>query len=388
MKKSTRVNHQPDVRLPDGNESLTSPIYQSVKFKFDSLEATMSREARESGFNYTRDSNPTTRQLELLAAEIQGAEAAVAVATGMAAIWMTMLANLRTGDRIVFFLESYRPTRIAIRKFLPRYGIEHSMVSVHDYEAIERELARDDSRMLLFESPTNPMLQIADIEKITEIARRHDVLTALDNTFAGLHNHGRYDIDYYIHSLTKYANGHGDTMGGIVIGSNERIQSIKPFATNMGPTLDPSAAFLILRGLKTYYLRFRQHSENALTIAQFLADRPDVSRVYYPGLSDDPGHALATEQMEDTGGVLGFELNADKAKAAKFIDSLSLFATTASLGSTESLVSPVRLFLGSDLSSDELERSNITDSTIRLAVGVEHVEDLIADLEGAFRAIK
>ena len=203
----------------------------------------MSREARESGFNYTRDANPTTRQLEMLAAEIQDAEAAIAVATGMAAIWLTLLGNLRAGDRVVCFLESYRPSRIAIRKFLPRYGIEHSMISVHDHAAIERELAREDSRLLLFESPTNPMLQVADIAKVTDIARRHNVLTVLDNTFAGLHNHGRFEIDYYIHSLTKYANGHGDTMGGIVIGSNERIQAIKPLATNLGPTLDPGAAF-------------------------------------------------------------------------------------------------------------------------------------------------
>jgi len=387
MKKPTRVNHQPEVRLPDGNVSVTNPIYQSVKFTFDSLAAAMSREARESGFNYTRDANPTTRQLEMLAAEIQDAEAAIAVATGMAAIWLTLLGNLRAGDRVVCFLESYRPSRIAIRKFLPRYGIEHSMISVHDHAAIERELAREDSRLLLFESPTNPMLQVADIAKVTDIARRHNVLTVLDNTFAGLHNHGRFEIDYYIHSLTKYANGHGDTMGGIVIGSNERIQAIKPLATNLGPTLDPGAAFLILRGMKTYYLRYRQHTENAMSVAKYLQAHSRVSRVYYPGLETDPGFALAQSQMDDAGGVLAFELDGDKAQAEKFIDTLELFATTASLGSTESLVSPVRLFLGSDLSSDELQRSMITDSTIRLAVGVEHVDDLIADLEQAFQAI-
>lgn len=388
MKKQTRVNHQPEIRLPDGNKSVTSPIYQSVKFTFETLEASMSPEARESGYNYTRDANPTTRQLELLAAEIQDRDDAVAVATGMAAIWLTMLGSMRTGDRIVFFLESYRPARLAIRKFLPRFGIEHSMVSIHDQAAIEREMAREDTKLLLFESPTNPMLQIADIEKLTKLARGHDVVTALDNTFAGLHNHGRFDIDYYIHSLTKYANGHGDTMGGIVIGSKERIRSLKPLAVNMGPTLDPGAAFLILRGLKTYYLRYRQHTENATAIARYLDAHERVSRVYFPGLDTDPGYALALSQMEDVGGVLSFELDADKAQAQAFIDALSLFATTASLGSTESLVSPVRLFLGSDLSADELDRSMITDSTVRLAVGVEHVDDLIADLEHAFSVIR
>jgi cystathionine beta-lyase/cystathionine gamma-synthase len=371
--------------MPEGNVSLTSPIYQSVKFTYETLEASMSREAREFGYNYTRDANPTTRQLELLTAEIQGRDDAIAVSTGMAAIWLTILGQIGAGDRIVFFLESYRPSRIAIRKFLPRYGIEHSMVSVHDHEAIERELAREDTRMLLFESPTNPMLQVADIGKLTELARRYNVVTALDNTFAGLHNHGDFDVEYYIHSLTKYANGHGDTMGGIVIGSSDGIAALKPLAVNMGPTLDPAAAFLILRGMQTYYLRFRQHTENALAIAQHLEGRAHVSQVYYPGLAGDRGFELARAQMADTGGVLSFELDGDKAQAHAFIDALQLFATTASLGSTESLVSPVRLYLGSDLSADELERSMITDSTIRLAVGVEDVDDLIADIEQAFR---
>jgi cystathionine beta-lyase/cystathionine gamma-synthase len=384
MKKSTRVTHQPDVRLPEGNESLTSPIYQSVKFTFESLEASLTAEARANGFNYTRDANPTTRQLELLAAELQGRDDAVAVSTGMAAVWLAMLGNLRAGDRVVFFLESYRPTRVAIRKFLPRLAIEHSMLSVHDHEAIERELAREQTKLLLFESPTNPMLQVADIEKLARMARANDVVTVLDNTFAGLHNHGQFDIDYFVHSLTKYANGHGDTMGGIVIGSKSRIRALKPFAVNMGPTLDPAAAFLILRGLKTYYLRYRQHTQNASALARFLQEHPRVSRVYYPGLEGDAGHALARRQQEDYGGVLTFELDAPGGEMRRFVDALELFATTASLGSTESLVSPVRLFLGADLSDEELERSMITDSTVRLAVGVEHIDDLIADLEQAF----
>jgi cystathionine beta-lyase/cystathionine gamma-synthase len=213
-------------------------------------------------------------------------------------------------------------------------------------------------------------------------------VTALDNTFAGLHNHGDFDIDYFVHSLTKYANGHGDTMGGIVIGSKEKLRAIKPLAVNMGPTLDPGAAFLILRGMKTYFLRYRQHTQNATAIAEYLEAHPQVSRVWYPGLESDPGFALAQTQMNDTGGVVSFELNADKAGTHAFIDALTLFATTASLGSTESLVSPVRLFLGSDLSADELERSMITDSTVRLAVGVEHIDDLIADLEQAFAVVR
>ena len=206
----------------------------------------------------------------------------------------------------------------------------------------------------------------------------------LDNTFAGLHNHGRFPIDLFVHSLTKYAGGHGDALGGIVIGDKKRIKALRPLAVNMGATLDPGVSFLMSRGLKTYYLRYRQHSANALAIAEFLSGRREVEKVFYPGLPSDPGHALAAKQMSDFGGVLSFDLRADKAKTWAFIDALQLFATTASLGSTESLVGPVKLFLGSDLTAEEQAAAQIKDSTVRLAVGIEHLDDLIADLEQAF----
>lgn len=388
MKKQTRVNHPREVALPEGNRAVTSPVYRSVKFTFDTIEASRSPEAKQHGFDYTRDSNPTTRQLELLAAELQGRDDAIATATGMAAVWLSLLGNLQAGDRIVMFVESYRPTRVAVRKLLPRFGIDHVMLSVHDHAAIERELVNEATKLLIFESPTNPMLQIPDIAKLCELARRNGVTTVLDNTFAGLHNHTEHDVDFYVHSLTKYGNGHGDVMGGIVIAAAEKLKAVRPVAINMGSTLDPEAAFMILRGLKTYYLRFERHSENALKIAEWLERREEVARVWYPGLASDPGHELAKRQMDDFGGVLSFELRADQAAAWAFIDSLELFTTTASLGSTESLVAPVKLFLGSDLSEAELEQSAITPATVRLAVGIEHVDDLIADLDHAFARLQ
>jgi cystathionine beta-lyase/cystathionine gamma-synthase len=216
------------------------------------------------------------------------------------------------------------------------------------------------------------------------LAKRHDVVTVLDNTFAGLHNHGRYGIDYFVHSLTKYANGHGDVMGGVVIGDKARIKAIKPLAVNMGSTLDPGAAYLISRGLKTYYLRYERHSKNAQAVAEFLAKRREVERVFYPGLPSDPGHALAKKQMSDFGGVLSFDLRgADQNRTWAFCDALELFTTTASLGSTDSLVAPVKLYLGMDLSAEEQARAHILDSTVRFAVGIEHVDDLIADITQA-----
>jgi cystathionine beta-lyase/cystathionine gamma-synthase len=383
MKKQTRVTHPKEVKLREGNDAVVSPVYRSVKFTYPTIAASLTAEAKEHGFDYTRDSNPTTRELELLAAELQDRDDGIAVGSGMAAIWLALLGNLEAGDRIVFFVESYRPNRVAVRRFLPKLGLKFTMLSVHDLAGVEEAFALDDTKVLLFEAPTNPMLQIPDLAAITELAKKHDVVTILDNTFAGLHNHGRYEIDYFVHSLTKYANGHGDVMGGIVIGDRKRIRAIKPLSVNMGAVLDPGVAFLAARGLKTNNLRYERHTANALAIAEFLTKRREVTSVYYPGLPSDSGHALAREQMSDFGGVLSFDLDADKERTWAFIDALELFTTTASLGSTESLVAPVQLYLGSDLTTEEQKRAKIKESTVRFAVGIEHVDDLIADVDRA-----
>lgn len=384
MKKETRVTHPPEVELPDGNVPVVAPVFRSVKFTYPSIEASLSKEAKEHGFDYSRDSNPTTRQLELLAAELQDRDDAIATASGMAAIWLATLGNLAAGDRIVIFVESYRPNRMLVRRFLPRLGVQFTMLSVHDHEAIERAFADEQTKLVLFEAPTNPMLQVPDLAAIVTLAQKHDVRTVLDNTFAGLHNHGYFPIDLFVHSLTKYASGHGDVLGGIVIGEQKRIQALKPLAVNMGATLDPGAAFLIARGMKTYFLRHREHCVNALSLARFLETRPEIERVYYPGLPSDPGYALAAKQMSDFGGVLSFDLRgATKEQTWAFIDALELFVTTASLGSTDSLVCPVKLYLASDLSPEEQARAQIKEGTVRLAVGIEHIDDLIADLAHA-----
>ena len=387
MKNETRLTHHPRIKLPGDNESVIEPVYRSVKFTFADIAASLTPEARGDGFEYTRDSNPTTRQLEQLAAQLQERDDGICVATGMAAAWLAVLGNVGAGDRVVCFFESYRPIRVMVRQRLPRLGIEFSILSVHDHRGMEAVFAEEKTKLLIFEAPTNPMLQVPDIRAIAALARRYGVVTVLDNTFGGLHNHGQFEIDYYVHSLTKYASGHGDVMGGIVISDRQRLQELKPLATNMGATLDPGAAFLILRGLRTYALRYRRHSENALTLAEFLSGHPQVERVFYPGLAHDPGHALAAAQMDRCGGVLSFDLKGDEAQTWRFIDALQLFATTASVGSTESLVAPVKLYFGGDLSDDECRRAGIGDNTVRLAVGLEDAGDLIADLEQAFATV-
>lgn len=384
MKKESRVIHQPSVNLPEGNEPLIGPVYRSVKFSFPSIRAAMTPEARHEGFDYSRDANPTTRQLETLCAELQDRDDAICVSTGMAAIWLAVLGNLNAGDRVVFFVECYRPIRTMVRERLPHFGIEHTMLSIHDHDAIAEAFARDDTKLLVFEAPTNPMLQVPDLDVILKLARANGVTTVLDNTFGGLHNHGDSPVDLFTHSLTKYASGHGDVMGGAVIGDKQRIAALKPWAINMGATLDSDTAYMILRGLRTYFLRFERHCEAALRIADFLQGRPEVERVFYPGLESDPGHGLAARQMNGCGGVLSFNLGCERERTWAFVDALELFATVSSVGSTESLVAPVKLYFGRDLSESEATLAGITDGTVRLSLGLEHADDLIADLERAF----
>ena len=387
MKKETRLTHQRKVLLPDGNEAIVPPIYRSVKFTYPSIEASLNPEVRHTGFEYTRDANPTTRQLELLSAELQGRADGVCVASGMAAVWLSLLGNLKAGERLTFFVQSYRPIRTLVRNVLPRFGINYSMLDVHQHDDLERILAQEDTKLLIFEAPTNPMLQVPDIEGIVSLAKKHNVTTVLDNTFGGLHNHGQFEIDYYVHSLTKYASGHGDVMGGVVIADEGRIKAIHELATSIGSTMDPGAAYLILRGLRTYHLRHARHSSSALSVAEYLATSPLVEKVFYPGLKSDFEYELATKQMDGCGAVLAFNLKADKTHTWAFIDALKLFATASSIGSAESLVAPVKLYFAGDLDEQELKQTGIKDSTVRLSIGLEHPDDLIDDLEKAFTKV-
>ena len=257
MKKPTRVNHPPPVELAADNHAVVAPIYQSVKFEFDTLaETERYLRGERPGFFYTRASNPTTRQLELLLAELQGREECLVTASGVGAVAQTLLALTKQGDHILCFVETYNPTRYLIRRLLGRFGVTHTMLSIEDVAGIERALAAHPTRLVWFESPTNPVTKVADIPAITRLARGAGALVAMDNTFAGLHQHGEYDVDVFVHSLTKYASGAGDVLGGAVIGRSELIRSLRTDFGMIGGTLDPHAAYLILRGLKTYFVRY------------------------------------------------------------------------------------------------------------------------------------
>jgi cystathionine beta-lyase/cystathionine gamma-synthase len=338
------------------------------------------------GFFYLRSSNPTTRALELTLAELQGRDDCLVCASGVGAIAHTLLALTHQGDHVLCFLESYGPTRYLIRRLLARFGVSHTLLSIGDLDGIERTLATRPTRVVMFESPTNPINRIADIAAITRLARAHGALTVLDNTFAGMHQHGQFEVDVYLHSLTKFASGHGDVMGGAVIAKTALIGILRADFSALGGVLDPHAAFLLQRGLKTYFVRYRTQCTSALRIAEFLSTHPAVERMHYPGLPQHPQHALAREQMSEFGAVVSFDLRAGAQAARRFAETLQLFAMAASLGATDSLVMPAQLLGSRDLSDEQQRQAGIAAGTVRLSIGLEDLDDLIEDIERALAA--
>jgi cystathionine beta-lyase/cystathionine gamma-synthase len=384
MKKGTRVNHPSRTGLPAGNRALVGPIYQSVKFAFDDVAGTARHlQGEREGYFYSRSSNPTLRELELLLAGLQGRDDCLLTASGVAAVSACLLALCRGGDHVLAFIESYPPTRYLLKRLLGRYGVTHTLLSITDTAGIERVLREVPTRLVIFESPTNPVTRIADIAHLTAQAARAGTLTVMDNTFAGFHNHGRFPVDVFLHSLTKFASGHGDVLGGAMIASQQLIDAMRRDVINLGPTLDPHAAFLVQRGMRSYFLRYERQCATALRLATLLAADPRVAAIHYPGLPSHPQHALAAAQMEDFGAVLSFELSGGQERSDRFADALRYFSIAASLGSTESLVMPSRLLGGGELSAAERGTALLAPGLVRLSIGLEEPEDLAADLVAA-----
>jgi cystathionine beta-lyase/cystathionine gamma-synthase len=384
MKNNTLVNHPPDVALPTDNRPLVAPIYQSVKFSFDDTDETLRYlRGERAGFFYSRSSNPTLKQLQLLLAQLQGRGDCLLTGSGVATIAATLLSLCKQGDHILAFVESYPPTRYIVQHLLAKYGVTHTLLSIEDLAGIARVLQSTPTRLVIFESPTNPVTKIADVEHLTTHARRAGALTVLDNTFAGFHNHGNYDIDIFLHSLTKYASGHGDVMGGAIIAREELIAEMRKDLNSIGPTLDPHAAFLIQRGMRTYFLRYERQCANALAVSEFLDRHPKVKCVHYPGLPSHSQHRLAARQMSDFGAVVSFELDGGMEQGGRFAQSLQLFSISASVGSAESLVMPPQLLAGHEFTAAQRAASLIGRGTVRLSIGLEDEADLIQDLEQA-----
>ena len=387
MKISTRVNHPPRVEVPADNRPVVAPIYQTVKFEFDSVEQTLRAQRGERpGFSYLRTSNPTLRQLELTLAQLQGRDDCLVCGSGIGAIAQTLLSLTRAGDHVLGFIDTYGPTRHLMRRLLGKFGVEHTLLSIEDLAGVERILASRPTRLMIFESPTNPVNKIADIVALTRLARTHGALTVMDNTFAGVHQHGQYEVDIFLHSLTKFVSGHGDVMGGAAIANEKLIRALHADFTVLGGVLDPHAAFLLQRGLKTYDVRYRAQCLTAQRVAEFLAEHPAVERTAYPGLPGDPGHALARVQMSEFGAVVSCTLRGGLEAGRRFAEALKLFALAASLGSTESLVLPPQMLRGRDLSEEQQRLSGVGPGTVRLSIGLEDVDDLIEDIGQALAA--
>jgi len=387
VKGSTRVNHPPAVEVPSDNRPVVAPIYQTVKFEFDSVEETLRAQRGErAGFSYLRTSNPTLRQLELTLAQLQGRDDCLVCASGIGVIAQALLSLTRQGDHVLCFIESYGPTRHLVRRVLAKFGVEHTLLSIADLAGVERVLGSRPTRLMIFESPTNPTNKIADIAALTRLARAHGTLTLLDNTFAGVHQHGQYEIDLYLHSLTKFVSGHGDVMGGAAIGQESLVQTLRSDFTVLGGVLDPHAAYLLQRGLKTYFVRYRAQCATAQRVAEFLANHPAVEHTAYPGLPSDTGHVLARAQMSDFGAIVSCALRGGLEAGRRFAEALRLFAIAASLGSTESLVLPPQMLRGRDLNDEQQRISGVGPGSVRLSIGLEDSGDLIADIAQALEA--
>ena len=365
MKGRTRVNHPPEVTLPADNRPLVAPIYQTVKFAFESLEEALrfNRGERE-GYFYTRRSNPTTRQLEKLLAELQQRDDCVATASGAAAVATCLISQLRAGDHILCFVETYGPTLGLIRGTLARLGVTHTMLSIEDDAGIERVLATSARPGSSTSSRRRTRSRALPTSRASRAPRMRRARSRSWTTrFAGFHNHGQYGVDVFVHSLTKYASGHGDVMGGAIIARADLAKEIRREGVLLGPLLDPHAAFLVMRGMKTYYLRYEAQAAAAMKIAHFLAGHPAVSRVHYPGLPDHPRHALARAQMREFGSIVSLDLARGAEAVRPFIDALEFFAVTPSLGSVESLAMPPQFLRVRGLPAELQALSGIGDGT-------------------------
>jgi cystathionine beta-lyase/cystathionine gamma-synthase len=387
----TQLIHHQSREPQEGNRPLVNPTYHSVKY-LPSNMAHLRRilKDRSEGYLYSRIANPTVRELEVLLAQLQQRDDAIATASGIAAISAIAMAFLKAGDRAVVFTESYKPTRYLLEHIMTRFGIEAVRVSRNDYQSFDKLMNETNPPKLVFlESPTNPTLRIHDLEHIINTCKHAGALTVLDNTFAGFLNHGNLEIDLYVHSLTKQASGHSDVMGGVVIANSQLINQMLPTSITLGACLDPQAASLILRGLKTYSVRTKEASKSALEIATWLSNETWAKEVRYPSLPNHPDHELwKKQQPHDPGSVVTFDLDLPDEKIDLFFDHLSIFGLAPSLGCVESLAVPCLLLFADDLSPEEATSAGVTSKTVRLAIGLENPEDLKQDLLNAIQAAK
>ncbi len=369
--------------------SVVPPIYLSSSFEFpDAKEGARRFSGEKKGVIYSRFTNPTVYALEKRLASLEGAERALATSSGMAAISLTLLHFLKAGDSIIAHKVLYGGAHEFIQHILPRYGITVHMIDFNNEDEIKKHLD-NTTKILYFETPTNPLLEVIDIEKVVSLAKKHKILTVVDNTFAPPPFQYPYKmgVDIVIHSLTKYISGHSDIIGGAIIGNLKHIDPLfKESYIFFGPTLSPFAAYLVMRGLTTLEIRLKEQEKHALKIAQYLERHPKILKVHYPGLESHSQRTIIKKQMSGYGSVLSFELKDGYEAAEKLVNSVRLITLAVSLGAVESLIEHPASMTHSELSSEERKSAGIPDSLVRISVGLEDVSDIIADLEQALQS--
>lgn len=369
------------------NTPLTTEIAQAAVFVLrDTEELAKYAAGKSKAYLYARYANPTVATAEHKLAALEGGEACVITASGMAAEMASVLAVCKAGDEVVSMLDIYGGTIKLFQEVLPRCGIKVRLVPYGDLHRIERYFNRR-TRMLFLETPTNPTLRCVDIRRLAAIGRKHGACVMVDNTFATpvLQKPLALGADLVCHSGTKYLGGHSDVTAGAVIGTKKWIEPIRKMMIHTGGCLDPNAAYLLLRGMKTLQLRVERACVNAFAIAEFLKSHPKVERAYYPGLHECEGHEAATHQMRDFGMMVSFDIRGGRMSARKFIDSLRLWYLATSLGGVESTVSYPVLASHVGLDAKMLKLLGVSPATVRLSVGIEDSADLVRDLDQALR---
>jgi len=386
----TLAIHTPKPQTSVASTPISSPIVQTTSFEFERLEDLSAIiDGQEKGFGYSRAGNPSVEELELSAAQLEGGEACVAFGAGVAAIYSTALSLCRPGDHIVAQKALYGGSQAVFTKILTQLDIETTYVA--DYNRMEawQEAMRANTKMVFAETMGNPTLIIPDLKSITDVAHQNNAKMVVDATFTTpfLRRPLEDGVDIVLHSATKYMGGHGDLIAGLAIGDHASMDKLRTQQILTGTNMSPFVAWLILRGLKTLSLRMKRHCDSALIIAQFLEAHPEVTTVYYPGLHKHPDHARALETLPvGRGGVVSFVLEGTNARALRCVNGTKLFKRAGSLGDAHSLITVPSMISHKHISDDELRASGIPPELIRLSVGLEAPQDLIADLKRAIES--
>jgi cystathionine gamma-synthase len=369
-------------------DALVAPITQTATYSFaDTAELIAYFEGHKEREEYGRYGNPSVRLVEEKVAALERTQDAAAFASGMAAMTSTILALVKSGSHVILFADCYRRTRQFVTSFLDRFGVSSTLIPPADVKAL-KEAIRPETRLVIAEAPTNPYQTVPDLEQVAEVCREKRIKTLVDSTFATPVNFApaSYGIDIVVHSATKYLAGHNDVLGGVVAGKTGIVSLVRDLRSVFGACLDPHAAYLVHRGMKTLALRVEQQNSSAQALAERLEAHPRVRQVWYPGLSSHPNHETAKRLMKGFGGVVTFEVDADLDGTSRVVDACRIPRIAPSLGGVESLIEQPALMSYFELSTDEREAIGIRNNLVRYAVGIEDTDELIDDLVGALDA--